>query len=218
MSTNLLSAIKKVGVIDDYEDGRDTLAYMVEDASLEPVFQNDSVTDLESYLESINEKFDAVVTDHHLRKVKSYFPIDGAEFAAHCYHRRIPSLLVTRYEQPEILEIRKFREKLPVVLTPDEYNVDSLIEGLEKCMNEFAGNISVGRKAWRTLVRIDDIKDNKNVYLVIPGWNSQQAIALNMNNLPDHLQKVVKPDMRLFAKVNIGNENANELFIKDWEI
>lgn len=217
MSTTLLSTVKRVGVIDDYEEGRATLAFMVEDASLEPVLQNDSVTDLDGYLYSITQKFDAVVTDHHLRKVKSYFPIDGAELAALCYHRQIPSLLVTRYEQPEILEIRKFREKLPVVLTPDEYNVDSLITGLEKCINEFKGNITVGRKAWRTLVRVDDIKDDKNLYIIVPGWNSQQAIALNMNNLPDDLQKIIKPDMRLFAKVNIGNDNANELFIKDWE-
>lgn len=213
----LLSGIKRVGVIDDGEDSRNTYALMVEDANLEPVLQNDSVTDLSNYLDSINEKFDALVTDHHLRKVMSYFPIDGAELAAHCYNQHIPSILVTKYEQPEILEIRKFRERLPVVLTPDEYNVDSLIAGLEKCINEFQGNISTERKAWRTLVRIDDVKDGNNVYLIIPGWNSQQAISLNMNNLPVDLQTKIKPDMRFFAKVNIGNENANELFIKDWE-
>jgi CheY-like chemotaxis protein len=216
MRTNLLQTIRKVGVIDDYADGRETLAYMVEDASLEPIFQNEAVTDLQAYLSSIGQVFDAVVTDHHLRKVKSYFPIDGAELASHCYQRKIPSLLVTRYEQPEILEIRKFRENLPVVLAPDEYNVDSLILGLEKCMNEFNGIFSVDRKAWRTLIRIDDIKA-KNLYIIIPGWNSQQVIALNMNNLPIGLQKKVKPDMRCFAKVNIGNDNPNELFIKDWE-
>ena len=125
--------------------------------------------------------------------------------------------MVTRYEQQEILEIRKFRDSLQVVLTPDEYNLDSLIKGLEQCMNEFQGSRSVGRKAWRTLIRIDDIKDGKNLYIIIPGWNSRQAIGLNMNNLPEDLQKKIKPDMRLFAKVNIGNENPNELFIKDWE-
>lgn len=217
MATNTLVNIRKVGVLDDYEEGRRTLGYPVEDASLEPIYQNDSVSDLGKYLSSLKKNFDAVVTDHHLRKVSSYFPIDGAELAANCYTQLIPSLLVTRYEQPEILEIRKHRERIPVVLTPDEYHVDSLIAGLEKCINEFMGIMTSGRKAWRTLIRIDDVKENKNVFIIIPAWNSQQAIALNTSSLPDKLQRNIKPDMRIFAKVNLGSENANELFIKDWE-
>jgi CheY-like chemotaxis protein len=217
MSTNILGSIEKIGIVDDNEEGRNTLSYIVEDASLEPILQNESVTNLEEYLTSLRDNFDGIVTDHHLRKVKSYFPIDGAEFAAKCYGLNIPSLLVTRYEQSEILEIRKFREHIPVVLTPDEYDPDSLIAGLVKCMNEFNGILTMGRKSWRTLIRVDDVKEDKNIYIIIPAWNSQQAISLNMNNLPENLQKVIKPDMRFFAKVNIGNENSNELFIKDWE-
>lgn len=217
MNSGSLADIKKIGIIDDQEGTRNSLAFIVEDADLEPICQEESVTDLNIYLATLRGSFDAVVTDHHLKKAESYFPVNGAEFAARCYEKFIPSLLVTRYEQPEILEIREFREKLPVVLTPDEYQPDTLIQGLQKCIDEFNGKISSDRKAWRTLIRIDDVKDDKNVYIIIPAWNSQQAIALNTSNLPIKLQSVVKPDMRLFAEVNIGNENANELFIRNWE-
>jgi hypothetical protein len=211
-----LSDIKRVGVIDDYDPGRDSLAYKVEDADREPIIQKESVSDLNNFLSSMKDNFDAIVTDHHLRKAASYFPIDGAELVAHCYDQNLPSLLVTRFENSEVLEIRRFRKKIPVLLTPDEFNAETLISGLEKCINEFKGNFTADRKVWRTLVRVEDIRD-KNIFLFIPGWNSQQAVALNTNNLPEELQKTIKPDMRLFAGVNIGCENFNDLFITNWE-
>lgn len=215
----MLIDIKKVGVIDDYEDSRNSLSWIVEDASMQPILQDQSVAEdeLRNYLDTLSTKFDAVVTDHHLRRVSSYFPIDGAQLVAECYNKAIPSLLVTRYEQAEIQEIRKFREKIPVVLTPDEYDVTALVAGFEKCINEFNGQITSERKSWRTLVRIDDITDGRNVFVIIPAWNSQEAVAINMDSLPPDLQLKVKPDMRLFAKVNIGSEDPNELFLTGWE-
>jgi len=217
MNTGLLSNINRIAVIDDDDSSRDLLGYPIADANMKPIYQNDPVSNLNTYLTGLNNRVDAIVSDHHLKKKTNYFPINGAEFSSICYQRKIPCLLVTKYEQPEILEIRKYRENIPVVLTPDEYYTDSLILGLEKCIKEFKGIITPERKSWRTLVRIDDVETNLNVYVIVPGWNSQEAIALNMNNLPDKLQKCIKPEMRLFVRVNIGNENPNELFFKDWE-
>jgi hypothetical protein len=196
---------------------RDSLGYPIEDANMTPYYQQASVADLGVYLENSKGKFDAIVSDHHLKKAANYFPVNGAEFISTCYDRFIPSILVTKYEDPSILEIRGFRDKIPVVLNPEDYSAESLIKGLEKVINEFNGVMVPERKSWRTLIRIDDLNEH-NVFVIIPSWNSQEVIALNGNCIPDDIRKNLLPDMRLFARVNIGTENSNELYIKNWEL
>jgi CheY-like chemotaxis protein len=207
--------ITKILVVDDEKAGREGYRLTVEDADLETILQEEKTENVDKFLQKLNAQ-DAVVSDHHLRRASSYFPIDGAELVSRCFKLHIPSVLVTKYELTSLHEIRLFRSNIPVVLTPDEFTPDSLVSALTACIDEFNGRIPANRKAWRTLIRIDQCEDSSAVVFV-PSWNAGKAIDLKKYEFPEKLWKILTPDLRIFAKVNIGAENVLELFFTDWE-
>jgi hypothetical protein len=223
MSLKLLDReISKVYVIDDDSDSREGYGLTVEEIDVETVLQNERVDDISRFLLVIGNQ-DAVVSDHHLKKSSSYFPMNGANFIHKCYERHIPSVLVTKYEMASYHEIRPFKRNIPVVLTPEQFNPDSLIKALELCVTEFKGSFSQTRKTWKTLVRFDDvIKDdanNKTVAMaILPSWNRNLVINLKMMELPEEIQKIAEADLRLYAHVNIDAEDPYELYFQNWEI
>ncbi|HLP39550.1 hypothetical protein [Lacibacter sp.] len=223
MSVVLLDReINKIHVIDDDTDSRESYGLTVEEIEVETVLQNDRVDNIETFLLTIGNQ-DAVVSDHHLKKSSSYFPMNGANFISKCYDRHIPSVLVTKYEMASYHEIRPFKRNIPVVLTPEQFNPDTLVKALELCVAEFKGNLSQTRKTWKTLVRFDDvIRDdagNKTVAMaILPSWNRNMVINLKMLELPHEIQEISEPDLRLYAQVNIDAEDPYELYFQNWEI
>jgi len=207
--------IRKVHVIDDDKASREGYALTVEEVDVETILQEDKVENVADFFRHLDH-LDAIVSDHHLKRVSSYFPINGAELASNCYDRGIPSLLVTRYEKSSVHEIRPFRNKIPVVLTPDKFNPESLVASLSECVDELMGNISVGRKTWRTLIRIDGC-DEYSVVVFIPSWNRSIAVDLRWSEFPDDIAKILKPDLRIHASVNLDAEDISELFFTAWE-
>ncbi len=123
--------------------------------------------------------------------------------------------MVTRDAESVIDEIRKYRQKIPIILSPEDFDPDSLLRGLEICVNEFKGKLIPERKLWRTLVKIEDINET-HVYLLIPAWNPNKIILVNRNIITLHISDRLSSDMRLFAKVNIGASPASELYFSDW--
>jgi CheY-like chemotaxis protein len=208
--------IMDVCVIDDNLEARDAWSLTIEDSKLRPYPQNESVSDFDEFISYLQD-FDAIVTDHHL-KTGNYFPINGAEVVYRCYDYKIPSILVTRYDDNTVVdEIRKYRDKIPVIISQEDYDPDTLKQGLEMCINEFKGTLKQERKLWRSFIRIDDI-DKNYAYLTIPAWNPNKVISISKKIIEDEILNNVNPDMKLFAKVNIGAENALDLYFKNWEL
>jgi hypothetical protein len=209
--------IDRVCIIDDDESSRSAMELTIEDSNLIAVPQHDKIDNLDAYFDTIIKPSDAVVSDHHLRK-KNYFPVNGAQVISECYEKQIPSVLVTRYEHGNVMdEIRRFRQKIPVILSPDEFDPDSLMKSLEICIDEFNGKFAPSRKVWRTLIRIDDVDENY-FYFIIPSWNPNEGISIIKSDLPPEVLAIIKPDLRLHAKVNIDATVTNDLFFIDWEI
>ena len=224
MSLTLLDReIKKIHIIDDDNDSRETYGDTVQEIeNIETILQEEKVDNLQNFLLTIGHQ-DAVVSDHHLKKSSSYFPINGANFVFECYEKRIPSVLVTRYEMASYHEIRPYKKNIPVVLTPEQFTPDSLVKALEECINEFNGILSQNRKTWKTLIRFDDvIKDEANnkimVMAILPSWNRNLVINLKMIELPLEIQSIAEADLRLYAHVNIDAEDPYELYFQNWEI
>jgi hypothetical protein len=208
--------INTVCVIDDDAQARDGWSLAIEDSKLHPFPQNERVQSIDDYIPYL-QKFDAIVTDHHLKK-KNYFPVNGAEIVYRCYEYKIPSILVTRYDDEAVVdEIRKYRNKIPVVLSQEDYAPDTLKQGLEICINEFKGKLVQERKLWRTLIKVDD-RDEKHIYLMIPAWNPNKIVSINQNLIPAEISKNIQPDMKLFARVNIGATDAIDLYFENWEL
>ncbi len=207
--------IRTIYVVDDDNEARNGYGLTVEEMPVETKLQEHKVDNLNTFLLSFSN-YDAVVSDHHLRKSSNYFPTNGAEFVAKCYQKNIPSILVTKYEAESFHEIRPYKQYIPIVLRPDEFNPESLEISLEICIKEFRGEIAPVRKPWRTLVRVDDKVDN-SVLVILPSWDLNRGISLQLDEFPHDLQTMIEPDFRFTADVNIDAENATELYFTNWK-
>jgi hypothetical protein len=70
------------------------------------------------------------------------------------------------------------------------------------------------------MFRIDDVKEASNpihVYVVVPGWISDEAIKLPLELFPEDLRRHVKPDERFFAVINLGAETQEDLYFDSIE-
>jgi hypothetical protein len=54
--------------------------------------------------------------------------------------------------------------------------------------------------------------------IILPSWNRNQGITLSIQELPDEIRDIAKPDLRLYAHVNIDAEDQHELYFENWEI
>jgi len=211
----ILKKIEQVGIYDDQPNARELLAGKVEDADLIPIVQNERIASLEVCIQTAQTRGGAAIFDNHLSQ-RNYADFRGILAVSQLYLLFFPALLVSSYEA-DILEIREYRQHVPIILEPDKVTPDSIIKGFEICKNEFAGKFTSERKPWRSLVRVDEIsEDKKSVYVVIPSWNASEKILLPISIFPVQDERI--EGMRFFAKVNIGAENYTDLYCYDIEL
>lgn len=219
MSLTIAShSIQRIHVIDDDPSARESYGEVVEDLDLEPILADNNYHDFDSFVQQVVSMGDAAICDHHLRK-QHYASFNGAELVARMYTLQFPALLCTRREEADIDEIRPFRRSIPILLKPRDLNPETIHVGLQLCISEFNDDFQPSRKAWRTLVRIDDVDpDGIFFYVVVPGWDAQQVIRLRLQDLPQNIKEVVVGgQLRLHAKVNLGAEANEDLYFEDWE-
>lgn len=165
----------------------------------------------------------AVICDHHLSQ-QDYASFSGAQLVARCYREKFPAVLVTRYSSDVIEEIRPFRHLIPALLTPKDLtdSLDNLHRVLTTCMKEvFLGQFDSTRRPWQTLLRVEDVdQDSESVFFILPAWDApdgDNAIKIPLSMIPNELHQYVIPEARFFAKVNIGAERHEDIYIKDFE-
>lgn len=207
--------IDRLCIIDDDENSRSGLVEMLYDTRFQSFAQKERVEDVDSYIKDFLKPSDAIISDHQLKQ-KNYFPINGAEIVSMCYSLNKPGILVTRYDKTQIMEIRRFRDRIPVILNPSEFEADTIYQSLEICIRELNGEIRADRKLWRTLVRVDSF-DEHHIYIIIPGWDTTEVISVARKELPQEVEAVIDVDKRLHVGANIGCENPNDLYFSNWE-
>ena len=125
--------------------------------------------------------------------------------------------MVTTWSKADIDNIRPFRRNIPVLIPGGYADAETIKEGIKKCLNEFSNKYSKERKAWRTLVRFEEIDKNEEIaFAIIPAWNPDEVVRIPLKLIPNAL--VIKPIFRLFADVNIGAKNGEDLYFKNFEI
>lgn len=211
--------IERVGVVDDSEDTRDTISDELQDVDVEPAPFDGPFATLNDLVNTVAAAADAVVCDHHLTP-RNYAPCTGAEAVANWYVNLFPAVLVTRFEKAEIEGIRKFRRKIPSLIQCDDANPDTIVKGLEICIEEFNGRFIPPRKPWTNMFRVEHIDWNAKpvqVVVFVPGWQPNEAIKLTLDLFPETLREHVKPDERFFAVINLGAETQEDLYFDDIE-
>lgn len=209
--------IRRVGLIDDEPEVRNTYRMTVEDLELEAVCESGPLPPLESFLVDAQSRADAAICDFKLRIVGNYATFDGAELAARWFDLGFPAILCTRWDDASIDGFRKYRAKVPTLIKPGDLDTDSIAKGFEVCLHEMRGKFLNGRKPHRTLVRIEELpKDSLFCYVVVPAWDPSKVLRLHRSDLPTELLSTLCGGSRLYAEVNLGAEGSEELYFKSW--
>jgi len=208
--------IQRIAVVDDDPNVRSTYSDVIYDMDLEVVDVEGPLGNLESAIEVVSVA-DAVLCDHRL---VGYASFDGAEFAATLYKHRKPAILCTQWKEARNLELALYREWLPAVLEPPPEPGD-IRRVISACLDEFDGDFRRSRKAWRTLIRVENVRSDgpePAVEMVVPGWNPHQVVPRPLRLFSSRAHSRFVEGFRFHAWVNIGAEEADELYFTSVEL
>lgn len=219
--------IDRVRLIDDDVNVRRTYRYPVEELDVAAEEVEGPIRDVQSLIRSFDASRDAVICDFNL-SVKNYSAVNGDEIVAGLYKSKLPVVLCTRAEK-HTEQIRRSRRFIPVILSPNELSSESLSEAFEICVSEFKGVFSPIRRPWQTLIRIEGGEligngDLLQVNAIIPAWDPSILLnfewRINDNAALKHIWSgLEKGDVgRLYATVNVGAEEREDLFVEDWSL
>jgi hypothetical protein len=213
----------KIAIVDDDKGLAEATAWDIQEAGYEPFFLVEGYfTDVNELASRIAENAQGAVCDHRLSN-SGLANFSGAELVAALYDRKLPSLLISQYiEMDTSLSIRRWRRKIPVLLSRDEADASSISKGIEDCRLELRGDIPSTRRPHRTIVRITNIDKASNERVVdafVPGWNPHKAIRFPASLIPEEIRDdALKPGVRLFAHVNIGADKSDDLYFDKFEL
>lgn len=212
----LPKTIKKIAIIDDSSEARDSIGECITDADMVPIFEDPGRDSIEQYIKRIMRYSDAAIFDHHLR-IGNYAGFDGAEAVAYAYNLRFPALLMTIYANTDIKIIRPLRRKIPVLIPGLESNIDVIKKGIKQCLDEFSNKYLPERKPHRTMVRITEVyEDSLNV--LVPAWNHRISISIPLSLIPNELGEYIKSGTRFIAHVNIGAAGSDQIYFENFQI
>lgn len=207
-----------IAVVDDDADVRNTYSDIIS-LRYKPKALSGPFKTKDELVQATRKDAQGLMCDYQLTTHK-FAPCSGAEVVSALYDLQFPAVLVTRFKQSDIDQIRPLRRKIAVILSPKDIDVDDVSRGLEQCRREFKSQFVASRKPWKTLLRVEDVDtlgSARFVKAVIPAWNPDEGIRFPIEMLPADLRGSVQSGTHLSAQVNIGAETANDLFLEAFE-
>ena len=214
-----------VAVVDDDPIAAATLRVLLEDAGYEAVEVDPPLESIDGAIAQIRKIATAAVCDHRLSP-RGLAHFGGAELVAQLYTTAFPAVLVSQYFKiDQDVSIRKYRSRIPILLARDEIGPDELAEGIRVCADEIGGQPLPQRRGWRTLVRVvaKDTEGGEDVVdAIIPGWRTGEAVRFPAELLGPHKNalpegRIDRLELRFFARVNIGADDARDLYLEGFE-
>ena len=211
--------IHRVAVVDDKVADANYMSEFVRDAGYEPIVLAPPFGDLaDLHGRMRDEAVDAVVCDHRLRG-RAHFT--GAEAVADLVKRHVPAVLVTQYADTDAaVPIRYWRDRIPVLLSRDQADAESIREALAACAREIRGEYLPGRRPWRALLQVDGTSMDSGELAVevrVLPWNPLEVVRFPAALVPPELQDRLVEGGYLFAQVNLGAERQEDLYFRDFE-
>src|SRR5207245_47892 len=118
--------VQKIAIVDDESTDAQIHEWEVEAAGFEPVIVNRSFKNMEELAAFIKAEAQGAVCAHRLANY-GFARFYGAKLVASLYDLKIPALLVTQYADIDNdVSIRRWREKVPVLLSNDEADADNI--------------------------------------------------------------------------------------------
>ena len=218
-----------VAVVDDIRDYAETAAGFAEEAGLAPSIISETDGTFQTTQQLLERVRSAgcstVICDHRLSQTQ-FASFTGAEFVSKLYQEMIPGVLVSTFSAIDgDTSIRLHRAHVPSLISRGELDPDRILRGLQRCAAELAGHIAPERQPRRTLVRIQDVSmdsDTPVVEAILHSWVPDQAIRFPLTVIEDPqirnvLTRNFSGELRLYAQVNVGCRDDNELFFRAFE-
>lgn len=212
--------IENILIVDDSEDARLSTTFAVEELGLTPVLEEGPIDNFEFFLEQAASRSQAAICDYNLQQLGNYSRCDGTVIVARMFDKGFPAILSSQFDRSRVEEIRRFRDRIPVLLNPADVTPETIQKGLETCLLEIQGSVAPDRKTHRTLVRVEDVDQEGNhrrAFVIVPAWNTTEAIRLRLKDIDDKYHSIFVPGFRCFARVNLGADNSDNLFFTNWE-
>ncbi|MFK3817033.1 hypothetical protein ACI2KG_10520 [Pseudomonas sp. NPDC089407] len=216
--------ISRILLLDDDPDIRGLYEFSLEDMNV-ATEEVEVVKSVQALLSQINSA-DGFVCDLNLNSRK-YSPVNGDVIVSALYGKKSPAVLCSR-DVDNVSSVRRLRHSIPCVLDARDLNSDNVRSAFEVCIKEFAGQYSTSRKPWPTLIRFENIvlqtNDAVRVAVVIPGWDSQSLVEVDITKADGVIYKNVLQAFksgdvfRCKAIVNLEVETSRDLYIKDWNL
>lgn len=207
--------IERAVIVDDDPGARDSYQYLIEDMSLTPLKVSEVRNgNLQSFLDKIKPS-DVILCDFHLKQ-RDYAQRNGDWVMQRCFREGIPGALCTSIDGAPIR--RDYLRYIPGLLREVVPSPQDLRLAWRRCIEELAGKPQPSRRPWRTLVRVGDVdEEHKCFYAVVPAWNTRVKVRIDLDNVPENIRNLVKPDYRFHALVNTGAMDSADLFFDEWE-
>ena len=225
----MISEGSLVAVIDDIIEQAETIAGIAEEANLVPSIiseRDGAFQDPHQLLEFVQASdCTAVICDHFLSH-REFASFTGAEFVAIAYDKSLPAVLLSTFSAIDgETSIKLHRARIPSLITRNDLDPRKIINGLQRSARELAGDIAPERRPWRTLVRIEGVSiEGKTSFAeaIVHTWKPDLAIRYPLALIEDehikqHLMDNVNWPVRLIAEVNIGCDDANDLYLQSFE-
>jgi hypothetical protein len=221
----------KIAIIDDEYRSRETLAETLELVGFETFIVENSFNEVDELVQYIKNNAQAAICDHRLSD-HGLAQFTGAELMPSLYTNKFPSLLITQYTDQDINDsIRKYRDKIPIVLKREElidlYDIDiignKIKQGFKTCSQEFQNIMSSSRRPHRTFIHIVNISSGL-VDAFVPSWNPYHAVSFPVSLIPEGIFPNIesrlkqKEDTWLIACVNTGADKADDLYFTKFEV
>lgn len=209
-----------IAIVDDNAQAAEAVRYAVEDAGFTPwIFPGKGGT-VENAVIRIKENAQAAICDHRLSTL-GFANFDGAELAARLIGDNIPAILISQFvNQDYDVSIRRWRAKVPSLISRDECRPETIKDALELCRREMNGEIVSGRRKHRTLVRIADIQNEAGeqvIDAILPAWNRLRAVRFPATLIPSQLHALLAKGEYLIAYVNLAAARPEDLFFEGFE-
>lgn len=213
------TVIERVEIVDDDPDARDAYRYNLVDMKLVPVLADKpKYSNLNDFISNIRVEAQAAICDYHL-STRNYASFNGGEAVAELYRHQFPAILCTRFYKSDMDNLRSLLPYIPVLLTPNDLEPETIEQGFRKCIEEFNGQFRPSRQPWRTLIRIEEYdKSRKVLHVVIPAWDANQTVGLQIEDVSSEIQKRIQEGHEHFhAQVNLGAETYEDLYFTAWQ-
>jgi len=205
-----------VAIIDDDQMERETWTNFLKDWGYTPVSMAGNYQNVDSLVDQLIARHpDFIFCDNHLKK-GGYADFNGPQLAATLNSLKMPSLVVTQYQDDDTIELRKWRASIPVILDKDEIDEITLSQAFNKCSAEVVeGEVTDDRRSHRVLLKIDSIEKDR-IIAFVDAWNPHKSVSFLSNQLNHYISDVSEGDY-FFAEVNIGAAEWRDLFFKNFE-